>query len=263
MAKIVYEALGAEVHVIHAEPNGMNINDRCGSTHIDSLRDFVLEKKLDVGFAFDGDADRCGCIDEKGNILTGDHILYICARYFKEYGELPSNTIVATVMSNFGLLRSLEKIGITCAVTAVGDKYVYECMAKNGYSVGGEQSGHIILSQFATTGDGILTCLKLAEVMKRRKMKMSELLSEFDEYPQALRTLYVTDRESRNDPDVCALVAETEQVLGNNGRILLRASGTESVLRLIIEGDREDVCVDYATRFENLLREKGYLIKVK
>lgn len=264
MAKIIFEALGAKVDVIHAEPNGMNINDNCGSTHVDSLRKFVLEKKLDVGFAFDGDADRCACVDEKGNILTGDHILYICARYFKEYGELPHNTVVATIMSNFGLLRSLEKIGIECAVTAVGDKYVYECMSKNGYSVGGEQSGHIILSQFATTGDGILTCLKLAEVMKRRKMKMSELLAEFDEYPQALRTLYVTDRDaSINDPEIRALVAETEAVLGNNGRILLRASGTESVLRLIIEGDRGDICVDYATRFEKILREKGYLIKVK
>jgi phosphoglucosamine mutase len=167
-------------------------------------------------------------------------------------------------MSNFGLFRSLEKIGIECAVTAVGDKYVYECMSKNGYSVGGEQSGHIILSQFATTGDGILTCLKLAEVMLKRQMKMSELLAEFDEYPQALRTLYVTDRDSSiGDPEVQALVKETEQVLGENGRILLRASGTESVLRLIIEGDREDVCVDYATRFEKLLRKKGYLIKVK
>ena len=263
-AKTVFEALGATVHVIHAEPNGMNINDNCGSTHINSLRDFVLEKKLDVGFAFDGDADRCGCVDEKGHILTGDHILYICARYFKEYGELPHDTAVATIMSNFGLIRSLEKIGIQCAITAVGDKYVYECMSKNGYSVGGEQSGHIILSQFATTGDGILTCLKLAEVMLKRGMKMSELLAEFDEYPQASRTFYVTDRDaSANDPKIRALVKETETVLGKNGRILLRASGTESVLRLIVEGDNEELCVDYAIRFENLLRTKGYLIKVK
>ena len=262
IAEIVFSALGAEVHMVNSSPDGKNINKKCGSTHMESLRDFVLENHLDVGFAFDGDADRCGCVDEKGNILSGDHILYICARYFKEYGDLPHNTVVATIMSNFGLFRSLKKIGIECAVTKVGDKYVYECMSENGYSVGGEQSGHIILSQFATTGDGILTCLKLVEVMIRRNMTMSELLGEFDSYPQALRNFRVTDRDAVvNDPEIVALVKEVEDVMGEDGRILLRASGTESVVRLIIEGDREDVCLDYATKMETILVRKGYLVR--
>ena len=258
-AKIVFEALGATVHVIHAEPNGMNINDNCGSTHMNSLRDFVLEKKLDVGFAFDGDADRCGCVDEKGHILTGDHILYICARYFKEYGELPHNTAVATIMSNFGLFRSLEKIGIRCAVTAVGDKYVYEYMVQNNCRLGGEQSGHIIISKYATTGDGILTSLKVMEVMLAKKKKLSELCTGLSIYPQVLKNVRVKDKPAaRNDPAVQAAVQAVTDELGETGRILVRESGTEPVIRVMVEAPSKELCQECVDQVVDVICAQGH-----
>ena len=203
VAKAVFDALGAKTLVINAEPNGTNINNNAGSTHIEGLQKFVVENQCDVGFAYDGDADRCLCVDEKGNVITGDHILYIYGRYMKERGKLVNNTVVTTVMSNFGLYKAFDECGIGYAKTAVGDKYVYEYMTKNGCRIGGEQSGHIIFSKYASTGDGILTSLKMMEVMLARKKKMSELSEGFTVYPQVLKNIRVNNKaEAQNDNDV-------------------------------------------------------------
>ncbi|MBR5294381.1 MAG: phosphoglucosamine mutase, partial [Oscillospiraceae bacterium] len=261
IAKSVFDALGAKTYVINADPDGYNINTNAGSTHIEGLRQFVLDNQLDVGFAYDGDADRCLCVDEKGNIVSGDHILYIYGRYMKERGKLLMNTVVTTVMSNFGLYKAFDELGIDYAKTAVGDKYVYEYMMANGCRLGGEQSGHIIFSKYASTGDGILTSLKIMEVMMARKKPLSELHADLTIYPQVLKNIRVTDkRMAQDDPDVRAAVAEIESKLGDSGRILVRESGTEPVVRVMVEAETEDICREYVDHVLEVIRKKGYAV---
>lgn len=243
IAKSVFEALGAETYVIGNEPDGTNINDSCGSTHIEKLRSLVVEKGIDCGFAFDGDADRCLAVDEKGEVVDGDGILYICGKYMKENRELSNNTVVTTVMSNYGLYKAFERLGISYAKTLVGDKYVHDYMLRNGCALGGEQSGHIIFSKYATTGDGILTALKIMEVMLERKKKLSELTCGFSKYPQTLINVRVKDKkEAVNNKTVLSAVKKAENELCGRGRILLRESGTEPVIRVMAECDDEKIC---------------------
>ena len=259
IAKAVFDALGADTTVINAEPNGLNINLNAGSTHIEGLQKLVVEKGLDVGFAFDGDADRCLCVDEKGNVITGDHILYIYGRYMKERGKLVTNTVVTTVMSNFGLYKALDELGIDYAKTKVGDKYVYEYMQQSGARIGGEQSGHIIFSKYASTGDGILTSLKMMEVMLARKKPLSELAAPLKIYPQVLENVRVTDKAiAQADPDVQAKVAEVAEKLGDTGRILVRESGTEPVLRVMVEAPEQETCQKYVDEVVEVIRAKGH-----
>ena len=259
IAKSVFDALGADTYVINNRPNGLNINLDAGSTHIEGLQKFVVEKGLDVGFAYDGDADRCLCVDEKGNVVDGDAILYIYGRYMQERGKLIGNTIVTTVMSNFGLYKALDEAGIGYAKTPVGDKYVYEYMAKHGCRIGGEQSGHIIFSKYATTGDGILTSLKMMEVMLARKKKLSELAAPFKVYPQVLENVRVSDKEAaQSDPDVQAAVAKVAEALGDTGRILVRPSGTEPVVRVMVEAPEKEICQKYVDAVTAVIRSKGY-----
>ena len=259
IAKAVFDALGADTTVINAEPNGLNINLNAGSTHIEGLQKLVVEKGLDVGFAFDGDADRCLCVDEKGNVITGDHILYIYGRYMKERGKLVTNTVVTTVMSNFGLYKALDELGIDYAKTKVGDKYVYEYMQQSGARIGGEQSGHIIFSKYASTGDGILTSLKMMEVMLARKKPLSELAAPLKIYPQVLENVRVTDKAiAQADPDVQAKVAEVGEKLGDTGRILVRESGTEPVLRVMVEAPEQETCQKYVDEVVEVIRAKGH-----
>ena len=261
VAKAVFDALGAKTLVINAEPNGMNINDNAGSTHIGGLQKFVVENQCDVGFAYDGDADRCLCVDEKGNVITGDHILYIYGRYMKERGKLVNNTVVTTVMSNFGLYKAFDECGIGYAKTAVGDKYVYEYMTKNGCRIGGEQSGHIIFSKYASTGDGILTSLKMMEVMLARKKKMSELSEGFTVYPQVLKNIRVHNKaEAQNDSDVQASVKAVAEKLGDSGRILVRESGTEPVIRVMVEVESEETCQKYVDEVIAVIKAKGHAV---
>ena len=261
MAKLVFDALGAKTYVIHSEPDGYNINENAGSTHIENLQKFVLDKGLDVGFAYDGDADRCLCVDEKGNVITGDHILYICGRYMKERGELPGGTVVTTIMSNFGLYKAFEELGIDYAKTKVGDKYVYEYMTEHGCRLGGEQSGHIIFSKYASTGDGILTSLKLMEVMMARKKTMSRLCEGLKIYPQVLRNVRVTDKAAaQTDQEVQSAVAEIAARLGETGRILVRQSGTEPVIRVMVEAQSEEICRESASYVVDVIKGKGYAV---
>ena len=261
IAKSVFDALGADTHVINNKPNGTNINTNAGSTHIEGLQKFVVEKGLDVGFAYDGDADRCLCVDEKGNVITGDHILYIYGCYMKERGKLLNNTVVTTVMSNFGLYKAFDEQGIGYAKTAVGDKYVYEYMAKNGCRIGGEQSGHIIFSKYASTGDGILTSLKMMEVMLAKKKPMSELAAPLKIYPQVLENVRVTDKKAaQNDPAVQEAVNKVAEALGDTGRILARGSGTEPVVRVMVEAPDHDTCQKYVDEVVNVICEKGYKV---
>jgi phosphoglucosamine mutase len=260
IAKGVFDALGAKTYVINDEPDGFNINTDCGSTHIEHLRDFVLEKGLDVGFAYDGDADRCLFVDEKGNILTGDHTLYIYGLYMKERGKLLNNTIVTTVMSNFGLYKALDKAGIDYEKTAVGDKYVYENMVKNGHRIGGEQSGHTIFTKYATTGDGILTSLKLMEVMLAKGKPMSELAAPVVFYPQVLKNVRVKSKpEAQNDPDVQAAVKKVADELGDSGRILVRESGTEPLIRVMVEAESDELCEKYVDSVIDVISSKGHI----
>ena len=252
IAKSVFDALGADTYVINNKPNGTNINNNAGSTHIEGLQKFVVEKGLDVGFAYDGDADRCLCVDEKGNVITGDHILYIYGCYMKERGKLLTNTVVTTVMSNFGLYKAFDEQGIGYAKTAVGDKYVYEYMAKNGCRIGGEQSGHIIFSKYASTGDGILTSLKMMEVMLAKKMPMSKLAEPLKIYPQVLENVRVTDKKAaQNDPAVQEAVKAVAEALGDTGRILVRESGTEPLVRVMVEAPDHDTCQKYVDEVVN------------
>lgn len=242
IAKAVFDALGAKTFVINAEPDGANINDNAGSTHIEGLQKFVVEQGLDVGFAYDGDADRCLCVDEKGQVITGDHILYIYGRYMKERGKLLNNTIVTTVMSNFGLYKALDELGIEYAKTAVGDKYVYEYMAQNGCRIGGEQSGHIIFSKYASTGDGILTSIKIMEVIMARKKPLSQLAAPLQIYPQVLENVKVSDKQAaQSDERVQAAVRKAADMLGDSGRILVRESGTEPLVRVMVEARSDDI----------------------
>ncbi|MBR2845177.1 MAG: phosphoglucosamine mutase [Solobacterium sp.] len=259
IAKGVFDALGAKTYVMNAEPDGYNINTDCGSTHIEHLQKFVVENGLDVGFAYDGDADRCLCVDEKGNVVTGDHILYIYGLYMKERGKLLNNTVVTTVMSNFGLYKALDKVGIGYEKTKVGDKYVYENMVENGHRIGGEQSGHIIFTKYATTGDGILTSLKLMEVMLAKEKPMSELAAPVVFYPQVLKNVRVKSKPAaQNDPDVQAAVQKVAEELGDNGRILVRESGTEPVIRVMVEADTDEICEKYVDSVIEVIKAKGH-----
>ena len=261
IAKAVFDALGAKTYVINAKPDGTNINNNAGSTHIGGLQKYVVENGMDVGFAYDGDADRCLCVDEKGNVITGDHILYIYGKYMKERGKLLTNTVVTTVMSNFGLYKAFDELGIDYAKTAVGDKYVYEYMIKNGCRIGGEQSGHIIFSKYASTGDGILTSLKIMEVMMARKKKLSELAEGFTVYPQVLTNVRVTDKKAaQDDADVQAAVQQVANALGDTGRILVRESGTEPVVRVMVEAESEEVCRKYVNSVVDVIKEKGFAL---
>ena len=261
VAKAVFDALGAKTYVINADPDGYNINENAGSTHIEVLRRFVLDNGLDVGFAYDGDADRCLCVDEKGNILTGDHILYIYGSYMKERGKLLGNTVVTTVMSNFGLYKALDELGIGYAKTAVGDKYVYEYMMMNGCRLGGEQSGHIIFSKYASTGDGILTSLKMMEVMLAKKKTMSQLCDGLTIYPQVLKNIRVSDKAAAQaDSTVQTAVAHIATKLGDSGRILVRESGTEPVVRVMVEAASEDICRESVDYVINTIRAAGYAV---
>ena len=249
IAKSVFDALGAKTFVIHNNPDGTNINTNCGSTHIESLQKFVVENNLDVGFAYDGDADRCLAVDENGNLIDGDLIMYICGKYMKENGKLHNDTVVTTVMSNIGLYKAFDREGIKYEKTNVGDKYVYENMVANGHSLGGEQSGHIIFSKHATTGDGILTSLKLMEVILENKTTLGTLASEVKIYPQLLENLRVTDKDIvLNHPDVLEAEKEVEEALGSDGRILVRASGTEPLLRVMVEAETQELCKKYVKK---------------
>ena len=261
IAKSVFDALGAKTYVINADPDGYNINMNAGSTHIEILQRFVVENGLDVGFAYDGDADRCLCVDEKGSIITGDHILYIYGQYMKEQGKLLMNTVVTTVMSNFGLYKAFDELGIDYAKTAVGDKYVYEYMLRTGCRLGGEQSGHIIFSKYASTGDGILTSLKIMEVMMAKKKPLSELHADLTIYPQVLKNIRVADkRTAQDDPDVQAAVADVAARLGDTGRILVRESGTEPLVRVMVEAETEEVCREYVELVLDTIRRKGHAV---
>lgn len=261
IAKNVFDALGAETHVISNEPNGLNINTGCGSTHIGQLQKFVKEVGADVGFAYDGDADRCLAVDEHGNIVDGDGIMYICGKYMKEQGTLKNNKVVTTIMSNFGLYKAFEREGIDYEKTAVGDKYVYENMVANGNCLGGEQSGHIIFSKHATTGDGILTSLKVMEVILEKKESLGKLVSEFEVFPQVLKNVRVHDKTAAQDDE--AVIAEVEKVaelLGESGRILLRQSGTEPVVRVMVEAADLHTCETYVDQVIEAMKQKGHVI---
>ena len=261
IAKNVFDALGAKTYVIHSDPDGTNINLNCGSTHIEQLQRFVMEEGLDVGFAYDGDADRCIAVDETGAVVDGDLILYICGTYMKESGMLDTNTVVATVMSNLGLFKALEEAGIRYEKTAVGDRFVYENMVKNGHRLGGEQSGHIIFSKYATTGDGILTSLKIMEVMLEKKMSLGKLKEPVHIYPQVLKNVKVLNKpEARRDEDVQAEVEKIEKELGGDGRILVRESGTEPVIRVMVEAGTEELCEACVDRVIEVLKKKGHVV---
>jgi len=262
IAKSVFDALGAKTYVINNEPDGVNINTNCGSTHIQALQQFVVENGLDVGFAYDGDADRCLAVDEFGRVVNGDMILYVCGLYMKERGDLVNNTIVTTIMSNFGLYKSLDKVGISYEKTAVGDKYVYENMVNNGHCIGGEQSGHIIFSKHATTGDGILTSLKIMETMIEKKKTLAELTQDIEVYPQLLINVRVKDKAAaQNDEDVQKAVKEVEEALGEEGRILVRESGTEPVVRVMVEAKSDEICHKYVLKVVNVIKNKGHAVK--
>ena len=259
IAKAVFDALGAQTYVINAQPDGLNINENAGSTHLEVLQKFVVENGLDVGFAYDGDADRCLCVDEKGNAVTGDHILYVCGKYMKEYGKLLTNTVVTTVMSNFGLYKAFDALDIGYAKTDVGDKYVYEYMMKHGCRLGGEQSGHIIFSKYASTGDGILTSLKIMEVMLTKKQTLNELCRDLIIYPQVMVNVRVTDKAAAlSDEAVQEAVHRVEQTLGDSGRILVRQSGTEPVIRVMVEAAEEAQCQDLADSVVDVIRARGH-----
>ena len=261
-ARAVFEALGAKVLLLNASPDGLNINLNAGSTHMDGLRRFVTENHCDVGFAYDGDADRCLCVDERGEIITGDHILYIYGKYMKERGKLLVNTVVTTVMSNFGLYKAFDEAGIGYAKTDVGDKYVYEYMQKNGCRLGGEQSGHIIFSKYATTGDGILTSLKMMEVLCAKNLPMSRLSDGLTIYPQLLVNIRVKDKKAAQaDPAVRESVSKVEAALGDSGRVLVRESGTEPLIRVMVEAETGDLCWQYAQSVAAVIRERGYALE--
>lgn len=264
IAKSVFDALGAKTYVINNEPNGININENCGSTHIEALMTHVKENKLDVGFAFDGDADRCLAVDGSGKLIDGDLILYIYGVYMKERGKLVNNTVVTTIMSNFGLYKAFDAAGINYEKTAVGDKYVYECMREKGHRFGGEQSGHIIFSKYATTGDGMLTAIKLMEVMLERRKSLAELSAPVTIYPQLLKNVRVKDKsEALSNPLVQAEIASVGKRLGNNGRVLVRESGTEPVIRVMVEAKSEKECNKSVDDIIAAIKKSGLLEESK
>ena len=260
IAKGVFDALGARTSVIHNEPNGLNINENCGSTHIETLQRYVVEHGLDVGFAYDGDADRCLAVDEKGNVVDGDRIMYICGKYLKEQGKLNKDTIVTTVMSNLGLYKACDREGIRYEQTAVGDKYVSENMTANGYSLGGEQSGHIIFGKHSMTGDGILTSLMVMEVLLEKKRPLSALAGEVTIYPQLLKNVRVADKKAaQENPRVQAAVQAAAEALGENGRILVRESGTEPVIRIMVEAESDEICEKYVNQVAAVMEEEDLI----
>ena len=262
IAKSVFDALGAKTYVINNSPDGTNINTNCGSTHIEVLQKYVVENGLDIGFAYDGDADRCIAVDEFGRVVDGDLILYVCGKEMKERGELVNNKIVTTVMSNIGLYKALDEIGIGYEKTAVGDKYVYENMVNNGHVIGGEQSGHIIFSKHATTGDGILTSLKIMETVVENKTSLSKLTEAVNIYPQLLINVRVKDKKlAQQDPDVVKAVKEVEEALGTEGRILVRESGTEPVVRVMVEAKTDEICHDLVLKVVDVIKAKGHAVK--
>lgn len=252
IAKSVFDALGAKTYVINNEPNGININNNCGSTHIEGLQKLVIENKLDIGFAYDGDADRCLAVDSKGNVIDGDLIIYLCGKYLKDKGQLDGNKVVTTIMSNIGLYKALDEIGIGYEKTQVGDKYVNKNMVTNGYVLGGEQSGHIIFSKYATTGDGILTSLKIMETIIESKKTIDELLLPIKIYPQVLKNVPVNDKQKvLNDMNVKNKINEIENKLGNDGRVLVRPSGTEMIIRVMVEAKTKEECENYVNQIAN------------
>lgn len=261
VAKGVFDALGARTYILSSEPNGININTECGSTHLEKLQHFVMEQGLDIGFAYDGDADRCLAVDEKGHIMDGDAIMYLCSVYMKEKGELKNNTVVTTIMSNMGLYKAFEAKGIDFVKTKVGDKYVYENMLEYGHSIGGEQSGHIIYNKYATTGDGVLTSLKIMEVMLESKCKASELTKDLVIYPQVLKNVRVSDKKAvKEDSDIITAVEKVEAELGSEGRILVRESGTEPVIRVMVEAKTDDLCNKYVDLVIGVMKQKGHVL---
>ncbi len=264
IAKSVFDALGAQTYVINNQPDGVNVNLNCGSTHLEALRSFVVEKGLDVGFAFDGDADRCLAVDEKGNEINGDKIMYIAARYMQAKGMLGNTKVVTTVMSNFGLYKALDHLGIGYEKTAVGDKYVYEKMVEDDHLIGGEQSGHIIFRRHATTGDGLITAVKVMECLIEQKTTLSELAAPVTMVPQILKNVEVSDKdETMNAQCVKDSVAECEKILGDSGRVLLRKSGTEPVLRVMSEGTDAKLCEEMVDKMIAAMRDGGYLVKIR
>ncbi len=262
IAKNVFDALGAKTYVINSEPDGTNINRNCGSTHIEVLQEYVKEKQLDVGFAYDGDADRCLAVDENGKLIDGDLILYVCGKYLKEQGRLNGDTIVTTVMSNLGLYKACDKVGLKYEKTAVGDKYVNENMMKNNYSLGGEQSGHIIFSKYARTGDGILTSLMLMEVMLEKKQSLGQLTEEVKIFPQLLKNVRVADKKTaRENPAVVAAVEKVAKELGDDGRILVRESGTEPLIRVMVEAATDELCAYHVNSVIDVIKEQGLVVE--
>ena len=261
IAKSVFDALGAETHVINNNPDGTNINDGCGSTHPESLQQFVKDNGFDIGFAYDGDADRCFAVDETGRLINGDLILYICGKYLKDKGQLEKNTVVTTIMSNIGLYKAFDAEGISYEKTAVGDRFVYESMSANGFKLGGEESGHIIFGKYASTGDGILTSLMIMEVVLEMKTSLSKLAEPVTIYPQLLRNVRVKDKnETMNDADVLAAVKKAEEALGDNGRILVRGSGTEPLVRVMVEAETDEICSKYVNDVIEVINSKGYAV---
>ncbi|MBS4932571.1 MAG: phosphoglucosamine mutase [Clostridiales bacterium] len=262
IAKSVFDALGAKTYVINNDPDGFNINTNCGSTHIEVLQQFVKEKGLDVGFAYDGDADRCIAVDNAGNIVDGDLILYVCGKYLKEKGALVNDTVVTTVMSNMGLYKAFDKAGIRYEKTAVGDKYVFQNMMENGHCLGGEQSGHIIFSKYGTTGDGIMTSIRIMEAITEKKQDLSTLAREVRIFPQLLQNVRVKNKaQTRADEAVVAMIEQVEQELGDNGRVLVRESGTEPVIRVMVEADTDELCKICVEKIVHVMKERGLTIE--
>lgn len=262
IAKSVFDALRAKTYVINNDPDGTNINTNCGSTHIEVLQRFVVEKGLDVGFAYDGDADRCIAVDHRGNIIDGDKIMYVCGKYLREQGRLNGNTVVTTVMSNMGLYKALEREGISYEQTAVGDKYVAENMLENNYSIGGEQSGHIIFSKYSATGDGILTSLMLMEACVEKKTTLCDLAKEMKVYPQILRNVRVADKvAARENPKVKEAVETAARALGTDGRILVRESGTEPLIRVMVEAGTEEICAEHVDNVVKVIEAEGLIVE--
>ena len=260
IAKAVFDALGAQTVIIGAEPDGLNVNNGCGSTHVEKLCELVKEKHLDVGFAFDGDADRCIAVDENGKVVDGDAMMYVLANRLKSRGMLNDDTVVATVMSNSGFFSSLQKVGINCVQTKVGDRFVYEEMQNNNYSLGGEQSGHVIIKKYATTGDGILTAIMLVEEICDRKLSLSKLTEPLMLYPQHIVNIKVKDKDAvMNDADVLAEKDKVEELISGNGRALLRQSGTEPLIRIMIESETMELCEKYAEMIKKVISDKGHI----
>ena len=262
IAKSVFDALRAKTYVINNDPNGTNINTNCGSTHIEVLQKYVVDNGLDVGFAYDGDADRCIAVDHRGNIIDGDKIMYVCGKYLRDQGKLRGNTVVTTIMSNMGLYKALEKEGISYEQTAVGDKYVAENMMENNYSLGGEQSGHIIFSRYAATGDGILTSLMIMEACVEKKATLCDLAKEMVVYPQLLRNVRVADKKTaRENPKVVEAVQAVARALGTEGRILVRESGTEPVIRVMVEAGTQDICAEHVNNVIKVMENEGLIVE--